>query len=192
MRERMLAGAPYIPFGDAELEQMSRRAQRLTRAFNGSAPGASERRQVLLGELFGAVGDAAEVRPPFYCDYGAHIFAGDGLFMNFDCVVLDCNEVRIGDQVQIGPKVQLYTATHPLDPAERRKGWESAHPIQVGDDVWIGGGAIVCPGVRIGAGTTVGAGSVVTRDVPPGVFAAGNPCRVIRPLDAGHREKPAV
>ena len=178
MRERMLAGESYYPWGDAELGQMSQRAQRLMHAYNSAEM--DEDRQALLQELFGAVGKDSVVKPPFYCDYGAHIYAGEALFMNMDCVVLDCNEVHIGDRVQLGPKVQLYTATHPLDPAERRTGWESALPITIGDDVWLGGGAIVCPGVSVGVGSTVGAGSVVTRDVPAGVFAAGNPCRVIR------------
>ncbi len=123
--------------------------------------------------------------PPFYCDYGAHIVVGDRFFANYGCVVLDCNEVRVGDGVLFGPQVQVYTATHPLDPADRRAGWEMARPIVIEDDVWIGGGAILCPGVRIGSGATVGAGSVVTRDVPPGVLAAGNPCRVVRELEGG-------
>lgn len=178
MRERMLAGDSYNAWGDTELREMSQRAQRLMDAYNSAEP--AKDRHTLLRELFGAVGKDSVVKPPFYCDYGMHIYAGDELFMNMDCVVLDCNEVHIGDHVQMGPKVQLYTATHPLDPDKRRTRWESALPITIGDDVWLGGGAIVCPGVSVGAGSTVGAGSVVTRDVPEGVFAAGNPCRVIR------------
>ena len=181
MRERMLAGDLYLAL-DPELGRMHARARRLLHAFNGSAPEEDERRRALLADLLGAVGDDVEVRPPFYCDYGVHISVGDRFFANYDCVVLDCNEVRIGSGVLFGPKVQVYTATHPLDPAARRDGWEMAYPITIGDDVWVGGGAILCPGVTIGAGSTVGAGSVVTRDVPAGVFAAGTPCRVIRDL----------
>lgn len=186
MRERMLAGEPYFA-QDPELLDMQLRAQEMLQAFNGSAPDEGDRRRELLRELFGGFGEGSEVKPPFFCDYGAHIYAGDGLFMNYDCVVLDCNEVRIGHRVLLAPKVQIYTATHPLNPAERREGWEMALPITIGDDVWVGGGAIICPGVTIAAGSTIGAGSVVTRDVPPGVFAAGNPCRVIRKVEPGER-----
>jgi maltose O-acetyltransferase len=181
MRERMLAGAPYNAV-DPELDAMHLRARRLLDRFNTTPAEAADERRALLGELFGAVGPGAEVRPPFFCDYGAHITAGERLFMNYDCVILDCNEVQIGDRVLFGPKVQVYTATHPLRPEERAAGWEMAHPITIGDDVWIGGGAIICPGVTIGKGSTIGAGSVVTRDIPPRVFAAGNPCRIIHEL----------
>lgn len=173
MRERMLAGEPYDPY-DPELGEMHQRAQQLLHVLNTSAP-EDDWRHALLRELLGAFGDGAEIKPPFYCDYGAHITVGEGVFLNYDCVILDCNRVRLGNRTLLGPKVQIYTATHPLDPAERRKGWESALPIEVGSDVWIGGGAILCPGITVGDGTTIGAGSVVTRDVPPGVFAAGNP-----------------
>ena len=181
MRERMLAGELYIA-DDAELNAMHARARRLLHAFNATRVEEGTRRREILGELLGAAGPGIEIRPPFHCDYGAFIFAGERLFMNYDCIVLDCNTVTVGDRVQIGPKVQIYTATHPFDPAVRAEGWEMAYPIIIGDDVWIGGGAIICPGVTIGAGSTVGAGSVVTRDVPARVFAAGNPCRVIREL----------
>lgn len=179
MRERMLAGEPYLA-DDPELLNMRRRAQRLLQEFNASTPDDTDRRTALLRDLLGALGSDCELKPPFYCDYGAHIRLGDGVFINYDCVILDCNVVRVGDRVQFGPKVQIYPPTHPLDPSERATGWESAQPVDIGDDVWIGGGAIVCPGVTIGEGTTIGAGSVVTRDVPANVVAAGNPCRVIR------------
>ncbi len=184
MRERMLAGSLYTA-RDAELDGMQLAARRLMDAFNALAPDQPEKRRALLERLLGGVGRDVEIRPPFYCDYGAHIFVGNGVFMNYDCVVLDCNTVHIGNGVLMGPKVQLYTATHPLDAATRRAGWEMAYPIAIGDDVWIGGGAMVCPGVTIGARSVIGAGSVVTRDVPEGVFAAGNPCRPIRRVD-GH------
>ena len=189
MRERMLAGEPYIAFDD-ELLQMHLKAQRIVRTFNDSKPDESDLRSALLRDLLGAFGDRSEVKPPFYCDYGAHIFVGDRFFANYDCVILDCNEVRIGSGVLFGPKVQVYTATHPLEATVRREQWEMAYPITIEDDVWIGGGAIICPGVTIGAGSTVGAGSVVTRDVPPSVFAAGNPCRVVRELNDAHSSQP--
>jgi maltose O-acetyltransferase len=181
MRERMLAGEPYIAI-DPELSKMSLRARRILHAFNFSLPDATEERQSLIEELFGSIGANSEVKPPFQCDYGSHIVAGERLFINYDCVILDCNTVRFGDRVLLGPKVQIYTATHSLDPAVRRDGWEFALPIEIHSDVWIGGSAIICPGVTIGEGSTIGAGSVVTRDVPAGAFAAGNPCRTIRNL----------
>ena len=180
-REKMLAGEPYLA-ADAELGEMSLRAQTLLHAFNSSAPSEAGRRREIIRSLFGAVGAGSEVRQPFFCDYGSNIYAGDNLFVNYDCVVLDCNVVRIGDNVMLGPKVQIYTAHHPLEPDARRTLVEMASPVHVGDDVWIGGGAIICPGVTIGRGTTIGAGSVVTRDIPERVLAAGNPCRVVRAL----------
>lgn len=181
MRERMLAGELYLAT-DPELVELLGRSQRILATFNLSGPDASLERQSLIQELFGAIGTGSEVKPPFQCDYGFNIVAGERLFINYDCVILDCNRVRLGDRVLIGPKVQIYTATHPLNPTQRRDGWESALPVEIGSDVWIGGGAIICPGVTIAEGTTIGAGSVVTRDVPPRVLAAGNPCRVIRHL----------
>ncbi|MCT7984507.1 sugar O-acetyltransferase [Laspinema sp. A4] len=183
MRQRMLAGEPYLAT-DPELVALLARSQRILHRFNLCVPDATQERQQLIQELFGRIGTGSEVKPPFRCDYGFNIFAGDGLFINYDCVILDCNTVRLGDRVLIGPKVQIYTATHPLNPTERKDGWESALPVEIGSDVWIGGGAIICPGVTIGEGSTIGAGSVVTRDLPPRVVAAGNPCRVIRHLDS--------
>jgi maltose O-acetyltransferase len=180
-REKMLAGEPYVA-ADPELAGMNMRAQELLHAFNTSAPSAAEGRREVIRKLFGAVGEGFDVKPPFFCDYGSNVYAGDGLFINYDCVILDCNVVRIGDNVLIGPKVQIYTARHPFEPDVRRTLIETASPVHIGDDVWIGGGAIICPGVRVGSGSTVGAGSVVTRDVPERVVAAGNPCRVIREL----------
>ncbi len=179
MRERMLAEELYLA-SDPELTQMHQHAQRLLQDFNHSPPDAIAKRQSLMQDLFGSLGADAEIKPTFRCDYGSHIFAGANLFINYDCVILDCNTVRLGDRVLLGPKVQIYTATHPLNPTERLGGWEFALPVEIGSDVWIGGGAIICPGVTIGTGSTIGAGSVVTRNVPPQVLAAGNPCRVIR------------
>src|SRR5689334_23223760 len=180
-REKMLAGQLYEA-SDPELVRMRRRARALTRAYNASTEEQPEERQRILGELFGRLGPDAEIEPPFHCDYGVNIHAGRRLYMNFGCVVLDVNEVHIGDNVFVAPGVQLLTATHPLPAAERIRGAELGLPIHIGDNVWLGGGVIVCPGVRIGANTTIGAGSVVVKDIPAGVLAAGNPCRVIRAL----------
>ena len=152
--------------------------------FNSSQPAQSGERENIIKRLFGSVGTAAIVKPPFFCDYGNHIFAGDKLFINYDCVIIDCNTVNIGHNVLLAPKVQIYTANHPFEPELRRMELEMASPVSIGDDVWIGGGAIICPGVEIGAGTTIGAGSVVTKSIPPNVLAAGNPCRVIRSLSS--------
>lgn len=180
-KQRMLAGALYLS-QDPELLEDRRRARTLLRAYNATGPDEAELRRTLLGQLFGRVGPRVEIEPPFHCDYGYNITAGDNLYMNFGCVVLDCVAVTIGENVLFGPYVQVYAAHHPLDPSVRRSGRELAAPVAIGDDVWIGGGATLCPGIRIGAGTTIGAGSVVTRDLPARVLAAGNPCRVIREI----------
>jgi maltose O-acetyltransferase len=136
-------------------------------------------RQDLLACLFGVQTDAC-VTPPFFCDCGSNIELGRNVYFNFNCVILDVAKVSIGSNVLFGPAVQIYTASHPMDAAERRSGVECGKPIRIGNVVWVGGGAIVCPGVSIGVGAVIGAGSVVIKDIPPGVFAAGNPCRVIR------------
>ena len=176
----MLAGQLYLP-SDPELVAMRRRARQLTQLYNTTQYG-DERRVSILKKLLGGGGASARIEPPFHCDYGSNIDAGDGLYMNFGCVVLDCAEVHIGADLQCGPYVQIYTAHHPLDAATRTAGGELASPITIGNRVWIGGGAIICPGVTIGDDTTIGAGSVVTRDMPAGVLAVGNPCRVVRTL----------
>ncbi len=181
MRERMLAGDDYIA-DDPELEEWSFAARDLAAAYN--ATGARERplRRRLLEELLGSVGEGTEIRPPFQVDYGSHISIGARCFANFGLVALDVATITIGDDVQIGPNVQLLTPTHPLEPGPRRDKWEGAQPITIGDNVWLGGGVVVCPGVTIGADTVVGAGSVVTKDLPARVLAVGNPARVIREL----------
>jgi maltose O-acetyltransferase len=177
----MLAGELYRAW-DPELAAARLRARLLTRSYNETRADEPALRLSLLRQLLGAMGTSIGIETPFHCDYGSNIYVGDSFFMNFGGVILDCNVVRIGANVQCGPYVQLYTAYHPLDAAERIKGPELAAPITIGDNVWLGGGVIVCPGVTIGACTTIGAGSVVTRDIPADVFAAGNPCRVIRSL----------
>jgi maltose O-acetyltransferase len=139
-------------------------------------------RRRLLTELLGAFGEGSEIRPPLHCDYGYQTSFGARSFANWGLILLDVATVDIGDDVQIGPNVQLLTATHPLEPGPRKDKWEAAEPIVIGDNVWLGGGVIVCPGVTIGGDSVVGAGSVVTRDLPPGVVAVGAPARVVREL----------
>jgi maltose O-acetyltransferase len=180
-RERMLAGDWYVA-DDPELAALSQRARELQEAFNRTAPAAQDERDAILGDLLGAFGAGSEIRPPFFCDYGAQIHIGARVFANYGLVALDVAAIRIGDDVQLGPNVQLLTPIHPLDPDHRRAKWEAARPITIGNNVWLGGGAIVLPGVTIGADTVVGAGAVVTRDLPPRVVAVGNPARVTRTL----------
>jgi maltose O-acetyltransferase len=177
----MLAGDLYIA-DDPDLTRESRRAMDLTARYNASSVSDGEVRRRLLVELLGSVGEGTEIRPPFHCDYGYQLHVGARTFANFGLVALDVARIDIGDDVQIGPYVQLLTPTHPLEPEARRAKWEAAAPITIGDNVWLGGGVIVCPGVTIGANTVVGAGSVVTRDLPPGVLAVGTPARVVRSL----------
>ncbi|SFP68022.1 sugar O-acetyltransferase [Sphingomonas rubra] len=136
----------------------------------------------LLAELVGHLGEGAIVKPSLRCDYGTNIRIGARTFINYDCVLLDCNTIKIGAEVRIAPGVHIYTATHPLDAATRRSGLESALPVTIGDGAWLGGRSVICPGVTIGENTVVGAGSVVTRDLPAGVLAVGNPCRIVRDL----------
>jgi maltose O-acetyltransferase len=180
-RQKMLAGELYDPL-DKELGSLRLRARALTKAYNDSAPDRPEDRKRLLRELVPGIRDGVTIEPPFYCDYGTNISIGKGTFLNFNCVVLDVAPVTIGSRVLFGPSVQVYTATHPMSARERKRGLESGKPISIGDEAWIGGGAVICPGVTIGARSVIGAGSVVTRNIPADVFAAGNPCRVIRSL----------
>ena len=180
-REKMLADLPYLAI-DPELQRMTQAAQNLLHIFNRSHPDELEQRQEIVRKLFGSIGRVFEVKPPFYCDYGCHIYAQENLYINYDCIILDCNKVYFGNNVFLAPRVQIYTAYHPLDPETRRSALEMAAPIVIGDDVWIGGGAIICPGVTIGNNTTIGAGSIVTKDIPANVVAVGNPCRVIKNL----------
>jgi len=179
-RQNMLAGELYDPF-DPELVAARERARDLCQALNATREAQQEERRRILRELFGKGGDSVWMQPPFFCDYGSHIELGERVFFNFNCVVLDVCPVRIGDFSLFGPAVQIYTPLHPLN-AELRRRQEFGKPIEIGSDVWVGGGAIILPGVRIGSRAVIGAGSVVTRDVPDGVFAAGNPCRVIREI----------
>ncbi len=176
-RERMLAGDLYMA-DDPELAAESRRARALCDAYNrGDGDG-----RAVLGRLLGAFGDGSEIRAPFSCDYGYQIRIGARTFVNFGLVALDVATITIGDDVQIGPSVQLLTPTHPVDAGLRRAKWESAEPISIADNVWLGGGVIVLPGVTIGENTVVGAGAVVTKDLPADVVAVGTPARVVRTL----------
>jgi maltose O-acetyltransferase len=178
-RERMLAGDLYLA-DDPELVEESRRAMRLLEEYNRSAAHRPDDRRRILGDLLGAFGAESEIRPPLYCDYGYHVRVGARTFANFGLVALDVAPITIGDDVQIGPNVQLLTPTHPVEAEPRRAKWEAARPITIGDNVWLGGGVIVLPGVTIGENTVVGAGAVVTRDLPANVVAVGNPARVVR------------
>jgi maltose O-acetyltransferase len=180
-RERMLAGELYDPM-DAELVAARTRARDLCQALNATRESDGEGRRALLRDLFASGGDSVWMQPPFFCDYGSNIELGERVFFNYNCVVLDVCRVRIGDFTLFGPGVQILTPLHPVDPALRRK-HEFGKPVEIGADVWVGGGALILPGVRIGARAVIGAGSVVTRDIPEGVLAAGNPCRVIRPVE---------
>jgi maltose O-acetyltransferase len=182
-RDRMLRGEWYKD-SDPALVEERRRCQSLVDRFNTTPATAEEQRQEILRELLGEIGRDSWIMPRFQCDYGHLIRLGSNSFLNYDAILMDCAPITIGDDVSIGPRAQLLTALHPLDDHEmRRQRWERATPITIGDNVWLGGGVIVCAGTTIGDNAVVGAGSVVTRDVPPGVLAAGNPARVIRDLN---------
>ncbi|MBW4651430.1 MAG: sugar O-acetyltransferase [Kastovskya adunca ATA6-11-RM4] len=178
-KQKMLAGELYRS-NDPELARDRAKAGEFLQIYNSTLAKEVNRRTEVLQALFAQVGSNIEIVPPLFCDYGSNIYVGDDVFINCGCVILDCTSVRIGNKVLVGPSVQLYTASHPIDPEMRLAGLESAAPITIGNNVWIGGGAIICPGVTIGDNTTIGAGSVVTKDLPARVVAVGNPCRVIR------------
>ena len=179
-RQKMVAGDPYNPM-DPELVAARVKARDLCQALNATREQQETERRQLLTELFGSGGGDVWMQPPFFCDYGWNISLGRKVFFNFNCVVLDVCPVDIGDFTLFGPAVQIYTAMHPLDPIARRSE-EFGKPVRIGSDVWVGGAAVICPGVTIGSRSVIGAGSVVTRDIPEAVVAAGNPCRVIRSL----------
>lgn len=179
-REKMLAGGLYNSL-DPELVAARERTHDLCQALNSTHDRDEGERRRILRELFGAGGDTVWMQPPFFCDYGFNIELGERVFFNFNCVVLDVCSVRIGSFSMFGPAVQIYTPMHPFN-AQQRRGEEYGKPVEIGSDVWVAGGAMILPGVKIGSRTVIGAGSVVTRDIPEGVFAAGNPCRVIREI----------
>lgn len=179
-KEKMLAGEFYNA-GDEELVKERDYARNLIFEFNYTRPSEKEKRHEILKQLIIAKG-TFHIEAPFYCDYGYNIEVGENFYANFGCIILDVNKVKIGDNVLLGPNVQIYTATHPIDPMERLTGKEFSKPIIIGNNVWIGGGTIICPGVKIGDNVTIGAGSVVTKNIPDNVVAVGNPCKVTREI----------
>ena len=179
-KEKMLAGELYNA-ADPELHAERTAARELAHVYNSTI--SAEEREAILRTLLGEVGEGPSIASPFYCDYGKQIYLGNNVYMNVGCVILDCNRVDIGDNVMFGPYVQVYTAYHPIRASERIKGPELASPIKIGNNVWIGGGAIILPGVTIGDNSTIGAGSVVTKDIPANVVAVGNPASVIREIE---------
>ena len=177
--DKMVSGALYRP-GDPYLKARHRRAQDLTRAYNATISGEAEARKPILDALLGSYGEGCAIQPPFHVDYGLNIHLGRDVFFNFGCVVLDICTVRVGDGTQIGPGTQLLAADHPRDPAIRAQGLENGRPVTIGRNVWIGGGALILPGVTVGDDAVIGAGAVVTRDVAPGAVVGGNPARPLR------------
>ena len=180
-KEKMLAGGLYNAL-DPQLSAERLYARKLIKAINAADESDVEEMTRLLYLLLPNAGQGLWLQPPFYCDYGYNMYLGEKVFFNFNCVVLDVCKVTIGSRTLCGPNVQIYTATHPTDAVERASGLEFAKPITIGEDVWLGGSSVICPGVNIGNGTIIGAGSVVTKNIPDGVFAAGNPCKIIRQL----------
>ncbi|MDQ6531631.1 sugar O-acetyltransferase [Flavobacterium sp. LHD-85] len=180
-KEKMISGEYYNPF-DPELVKGRRAAKNLLHSLNVKEYRVTKKAKEILKELIPNAGAGLYIEPPFHCDYGYNIFAGENVYFNVNCVVLDCAPVTIGSNVFIAPNVQIYTASHPLD-AELRKTLENAYPVTIGDDCWIGGNSVICPGVTIGKGCVIGAGSVVTKDIPDNSLAVGNPAKVIRKLN---------
>jgi maltose O-acetyltransferase len=180
-KEKMLAGELYNAL-DKQLSDERLRTRLLIKALNDTREDQTEERSRILKDLIPNAGNGLWLQPPFYCDYGTNMNIGENVFFNFNCVVLDVMEVSIGSRTLFGPNVQVYTATHPMNHRERASGVEFAKPIAIGEDVWVGGSVVICPGVTIGDRSVIGAGSVVTKDLPSDVFAAGNPCKVIRSL----------
>jgi|SRR5690606_12323897 len=180
-KDKMLAGELYDPL-DQQLVDERLNTRLLIKALNDTREDEVDERKRVLKELIPGAAPDLWLQPPFYCDYGSNMKIGERVFFNFNCVVLDVTWVTIGSRTMFGPNVQIYTATHPLNHKERSSGLEYAKPIVIGEDVWVGGSAVICPGVTIGDRSVIGAGSIVTKDIPADVFAAGNPCKVIRAL----------
>lgn len=180
-KNKMLSGNLYFA-NSPELAELRLRARKLVKMFNDSNPGETVLRNSLLSDLLGKLSSKVEIEPPFYCDYGFNIFFEENVFVNFNCTFLDCAEIKIGKNVLIGPGVQIYTASHPIDAETRTKGFEFAKPVTIEDNVWIGGAAIINAGITIGKNSIIGSGSVVTKNIPGNVIAAGNTCRVIKEI----------
>lgn len=185
-KERMAAGLPYKPWKDG-LEELRAENKRRIFRFNHLSPDQTEEIKATLRDILGTAGDGAWVEAPFHCDYGKNIHVGKNFFANYNLTVLDVGQVKIGDNVLMGPNVSIYAVGHPIHPDARRSGYEYGQGVDIGSDVWLGGSVVILGGVTIGAGTVVAAGSVVTRDLPPNVVAAGNPCRVVRPITEADR-----
>jgi maltose O-acetyltransferase len=181
-KEKMLDGELYNPL-DKELSIERRKARLLFKELNDSSDANGKKRKQILKQLIPNSSGIVWIEPPFYCDYGSNIYIGERVFFNFNCVVLDVAKVTIGSRTMFGPNVQIYTATHPMNHKERASALESGKPISIGKDAWVGGSVVICPGVSIGDRSVIGAGSVVTNDIPSDVFAAGNPCKVIRSIE---------
>lgn len=180
-KEKMIEGKLYKAFGE-ELAGERQYAKELVFDFNGLHPRKIEERNKIIKKLLGKIGNDFYIEPPFRCDYGYNIFVGDNFYSNYNCIILDCAKVTIGDNVLFAPNVSLFTAGHPIDHELRNTGLEYAFPITIGNNVWIGGGVIVTPGITIGNNVVIGAGSVVTKDIPDNVVAVGNPCKVLRKI----------
>ena len=186
-KERMLAGLPYKPWLDGLSEERLENRKRVY-AFNRLPPDALEEQHRLIREILGKTGDSVHIEAPFHCDYGYNIEVGENFFANFNLTILDVSTVQIGKNAQIGPNVSIYTAGHPVHPDSRNSGYEYGIPVTIGDNVWIGGNVIILPGVTIGNNAVIGAGSVVTKDIPDSVIAAGDPCRIIREITEADRD----
>ena len=186
-KERMAAGLPYKPWEDGLEELRAENKKRIFR-FNHLSPDQTEEIAATLRDILGTAGAGAWIEAPFHCDYGKNIHVGKNFFANYNLTVLDVGQVKIGDNVLMGPNVSIYAVGHPIHPDARRSGYEYGQGVDIGSDVWLGGSVVILGGVTIGAGTVVAAGSVVTRDLPPNVVAAGNPCRVVRPITEADRD----
>ena len=180
-KEKMLSGELYNP-SDPELKEEAKRSRRLVTIYNNTAPEQKEYRNEILKELLGSTGNKITIEPPFHCDYGSNIYIGERFYANFDCIILDVAEVYIGKNCLFGPRVCIYTPTHPLDADVRNTGLEQGEAVSIGDNVWIGGNVVINPGVTIGNNVVIGSGSVVTKVIPDNVVAFGNPCRIKRPI----------
>lgn len=183
-KEKMIAGDMYAPT-DVQLVEERREARILMQKYNTTHPDEIEERKNLLQALLNQVSNNLYIEPPFYCDYGYNITCGENVYMNFNCCILDVNLVKIGNNTMFGPNVQIYTATHPLEYQARNSGLEFAKPITIGDNVWVGGNATICPGVTIGNNVVIGAGAVVTKNFPDDVFIAGNPAKIVKSINNG-------
>ena len=181
-KEKMIKGDNYYPY-DTELVTLRLKARTMCDEYNLSKQEDNIKRQQIAKSLFGSFGQGSKLNSPIYCDYGFNIHVGNNFYANYNCVFLDVTEIRIGDNVMLGPGVHIYTATHPINKDERKSKIESGKKVIIGDDVWIGGNSVINPGVTIGSNVVIGSGSVVTKDIPSNVVAAGNPCRVIRNIE---------